>query len=274
MVDVVRKTTKVFPRSLRRTSLRGLLLFILLWALGVGWFANVKQRASRQQVIVERLELVLAVVDYDYEIDEEGALTYREAPGPRWMQRLLGENCFATVVSVWFAPGSTAKNGDLEALCHLPHLTRLELRNTQIDEGGLDHLREAPQLESLDLSSLPITDRGLVPLAALQDLKWLALDNTLVSDRGLQSLKRLERLEGLRLAGTGVSDAGLVHLKNFPNLSYLCLSDTTISDTGLRHLKALTGLRYIALDGTRVTGAAVRELERSLPSCQVFHKPD
>jgi Leucine-rich repeat (LRR) protein len=72
----------------------------------------------------------------------------------------------------------------------LPHLTSLNLDDTNMVDESMHHLAELTQLEYLNISSSYVTDTGLVHLEGLTNLKTLNLVDTKVTDAGVAELQK------------------------------------------------------------------------------------
>ncbi len=97
---------------------------------------------------------------------------------------------------------------DLKPLAKMPHLTEVDLGETEITDKGLAHLKGLPNLTRLDLNKTAITDKGLAHLSKLQNLTYLNLYGTQVSDAGLKHLTDLKSLRNLYVWQTEVTASG------------------------------------------------------------------
>ena len=197
------------PKRKRRWyqfSLRTLMIFTLICALGAEWLGRKLEHKRREQHAVETLVKWGGEISYDYEI------AHVSPAGSNWLRSLLGENFFNEVEFVDLSR-IAATDDDLENLRRFPQLQELHLNVTWISDGGLEKLKELTRLRTLDLSGTKISDVGLPSLKGLTSLRWLELTNTDVSDGGLASLKDLTQLEWLDLSETKVTDAGVNDLQ-------------------------------------------------------------
>ena len=192
-------------------SLRTLLIFALIAALGCAWLGRKIERKRREQAIVDAIRERGGVVEYDY--------INGEPSGPAWLRWLLGDNLFDDV-------------------------KRARIRH--VDEATLGGLAEMTRLRRLDLNNTNMTDDGLAHLKGLTQLQWLDLDNTQVTDGGLVNLKGLIQLQNLFLAKTKVTDDGLVNLKALNELQRLFLFNTKVTGAGVADLnKALPNCKIM-----------------------------
>jgi hypothetical protein len=199
------------PKRKRRWfqfSLRTLLIFMMVCAVGAAWIERKLERARQQQEVVDRIMKSGGRLSYDYETSDA------TPPGPKWLRQLVGQCFFSEVVAVDFSRCANITDDDLRQLKLFDRLARLRLRETNI------------------------TDAGLVHLSELTQLKDLCLAQTSISDAGLKNLKELSGLQELDLWDTNVSDAGLADLNGFAQLRELTLPlNNRISDTGIEAIQ-------------------------------------
>jgi Leucine Rich repeat len=278
------------PKRKRRWlqfSLRSLLVFTAIVAVGCAWLGRKIERKRRERVTVAAINNHRGTVFYDSQITLLGKHTpSAERRGPEWLRKVLGENFFSEVKSVSFPAGANVSedifenvqvfteletldlvfckevtDAGLEHLKGLTQLQRLVLHRTQVTDTGLEHLKGLIQLQTLDLSSSNVTDAGLENLKGLTQLQILVLDSTKVTDAGLEHLKGLTQFQKLGLGATQITDAGLEYLKDLTQLQVLDLRNTIVTDAGLETLKGLTRLQTLILSGTNVTGSGLANLK-------------
>jgi hypothetical protein len=255
------------PKRRRRWfqfSLRTLLIFTVIIAVGAGWLGKRFEQKRKDRETVAAIVKLGGTVAYGYQTDDLRA----EPPFPSWLRDFLGENFFSDVDSVWLR-NATDVNAGVAHLKGLPRLRMLNLWNTKAGDDTLLHLKEVPQLQELNLDETNVTDAGLLNLKGLTHLQGLSLARTHISDSGLASLKGLTQLRILIIDNTTIGDAGLENLKGLTQLHTLILIHTQVSDGGLENLKALPQLQELDLTFTNVTDAGVKELQKSLPNCTI-----
>ncbi|MCY2995297.1 MAG: hypothetical protein NTY19_46660 [Planctomycetota bacterium] len=154
-------------------SLRTLLLLMLLFGVGLGWFAReVRQsRAYRQAVMAADIARMEAE-----------------------KQRMAAEQ-----------QGMVAAVAQMEA--------ERAARKTVAEKAELEIQQLSGRVTGLDLSSTKVTDAGLIHLEGLTQLQTLNLGSTSITDAGLAHLKGLTKLQELDLSSTKVTDAGVAELK-------------------------------------------------------------
>lgn len=133
--------------------------------------------------------------------------------------------------------------GQLHALAVFPHVRRLRLAGSNLDNAQLRWIAERWN--------------------ALQEL---GLHHAGIDDEGLQTLDQFEGLSILSLrALAGLSDAGLETIAGLPQLEQLFLVDNRITGRGLASLVALTHLQVLDIRGC--TAIAADDL-RPLADCR------
>ena len=191
------------PKRRRRWyqfSLRSLMLFMFVCAVGFGWVGKKLEATRREQVAVAEIEKL------------GGSVWYHEIVGPDWLVLLVRK------VQGVFLTDAPVTDAELVHLKRLAGLETLYLDGTQVSDEDLVHLQRLANLELLDLDGTQVTDAGLLHRKALPDLKVLALRSTRVTDTGLVHLKELTGLEDLYLHDTQVTNEGVEKLqKALPN---------------------------------------------------------
>jgi hypothetical protein len=165
-------------------------------------------------------------------------------------------------------------------------VTRLDLADTAVTDGGLKVVARLKNLETLDLSGTSVTARGLKELGGLKKLGLLELGERQLGDANLRALRQAGLLHVTSAAGRSrprtpadvkefslvespVTDAGLKELADMKNITRLDLRDTQVTDAGLKELAGLKKLTTLFLKGTQVTEAGVAELRQALPNCTI-----
>src|SRR5438309_753827 len=103
-------------------SLRSLLIFTVICAVGSTWLGKRIERKRIERQVVDAIVKLGGGVHYDCGFDPSGRLIQdSEPPGPWWLRQLLGENFFGDVTDVRYGP--TAEPRDLSRLTELRDLT-------------------------------------------------------------------------------------------------------------------------------------------------------
>jgi hypothetical protein len=199
------------PKRKRRWyqfSLRTLMIFTLICAIGAGWFGRRMEQKRKERAAVKAITKLGGNVVYDYQAEKGAA-----PPGPKFLRDWLGEDFFTDIASVQIHAQDAGR--DSEWLIPVEEVT---LKDSHFIETGLAYLKSLPNLRTLSLSGKRITDNELTRLSGLIKLKTLSLAGADVGDAGLAKLKCLSALESLNVRKTRVSDAGVIELqKELPN---------------------------------------------------------
>ncbi len=183
-------------------SIRSLLVLVLVVALLCSWLALEMRAAKRQKEAIGEIQKSGVCVEYDWQVlrgnSAVPATAKEEAPEPKWLCTLLGDDFFANVVA--------ARRGVVATI---------DGSTTHFHLGGtataLHHLKAFRQLRSLDLGGVRVADAELETISGLTQLQFLYLRGTEITSTGLEHLKGLRRLQELCLTGTKVADAGVEH---------------------------------------------------------------
>ncbi len=209
------------PKPKRRRfqfSLRSLLIFTVIVAVGAGWLGRKIEQKRREREAIAAIRKLGGVVHYDYDGRDflsppPDSPQNAEPFGPAWLRSLLGDNFFSEVTSVRFVRDNLTDDR-LRDIEPLPQLRSLYLPDSQITDAGLTHLESLSQLETLVVESRGITDAGLEHLKGLAKLQRLILPMTpQITDDGLNHLKGLTRLEWLNVRGTGITLEAVARFK-------------------------------------------------------------
>ena len=141
---------------------------------------------------------------------------------------------------------------DVEALCDIPQLKFLSLRNCDsVSDGTVVTLGKITQLMGLDLGGCDfITDDGLEPLMSLQELRTLSVARCKrLTHDGLLYIGYLYNLRHLDLSGLeNLFGYGLDSLSQLNELWWLNLTgNKNVTDDGLKCLTSLQSLKLLGL---------------------------
>jgi Leucine-rich repeat (LRR) protein len=153
------------------------------------------------------------------------------------------------------------RGSGLVHLRHLPSLTFLSLKTSQLDEGVLAGLAGCERLQSLGLDDTNVTDADLEKLPVLPELRDVWLNRSLVCDDGLAHVARLPKLRKLILTGINLEGPGLAHLAKIPSLEYISLKHTRCNASCMPLIGQLTQVTSLGLDDTPVTDAGMEHIE-------------
>jgi hypothetical protein len=238
------KRESVRPKRKRRWlqfSLRSLLMLMVVCAFASAWLTRKVAQKRAEREAAEALAKAGASVMYDYQRGPAPPT----APGPKWLQNVLGADLFNSVEQVHFIGRDKLLAG-----------TR-----GNVTDDDLRNLPALPDLKTLGFTLTPkITDAGLANLKGLSGLRWLAIGGTGIGDAGLANIKGLSRLESLFLGGNQITDAGLTDLQGLAQLHELSLGEDHVTDDGLINIEPLKQLKYLTLRNQKFTDAALKHV--------------
>jgi hypothetical protein len=231
-------------------SIRGAMLLILFFGLGLGWLGRAVHRANEQRRAVAAVRKSGGMVLYDHQFSAPRGRPNPSGWGwvPTWLRDRLGDDFFHDVKTVQFF-SRPVTDDDLAPLATFDRLEELSISGSPITDAGLRHIAGLGELRTVSLfDDRGLTDAGVAHLAGLTKLRTLALDNAGLTDAGLAHLGRMTDLETLMLQGTRVTGPGLAHLGRMPNLKKLY---TPADEVGMAHIGRLTGLQELYAYDTR-----------------------
>ncbi len=182
-------------------SLRGLLVLMLLVALGLGWLMPQWRQVWLEDRVAEEIRLAGGTVFR--ESDFSWIIPAPEPPAI-WRTWLIGANAGNPVSTAILAPDSSPEI--LKSLKHLRGLHALYLEGMRVRDDHIEHLLAMSELEVLDLSATDITDLGAMRLASLSNLEALSLNHTAITDRTLEAFSDTS-LESLDVDDTDITMA-------------------------------------------------------------------
>ena len=239
-------------RRFLRFSMRGLIVLVLLIAIGMGWLVR---SAQIQRDAVAAIHEAGGQADYHLLRDTAGTTW-----APNWLVAYVGIDYFDHIRQVTLNQDAT--DAELANVARLSGLEYISASSTRVTDKGLEYV---------DTPSTRVTDKGLVCLSGLTTLQSLELPNSRITDAGLAQLNGMTNLGLLDISGCQITDIGLAHLKGLTKLGGLLLDDTSVTDAGLVHLKGLTNLGALYLRSTQVTDEGVNQLRATLPKLKIAH---
>jgi internalin A len=194
-------------------SLRGLLVLMVVVALGLGWIANERREVWLENRAVEEIERLGGdVTRGDNSKSSHNADDPFGGPIPEglsWQQRLFGESYNRPVVCVSFPPGTGPEA--LGSLKRLRAIWAIGLTGARIGDEQIPHLLECRDLTAVHMNATDVTDDGVKQLATLPDLDTLLLDHTGVTDDVLAALSQ-KALIDISIRDTDITPEGAARL--------------------------------------------------------------
>lgn len=157
-----------------------------------------------------------------------------------------------------------------DALRGLVGLTELIVEEGVADDAMAGIVATLPHLERLVLRKSPLNDEGFRRLADCRQLRDLNIPGAACSAEGVRSLTGLATLRALRLGGDGLVGHEVCEaIASIGSLRSLHLIDVPIGDRGLDVLGTLPDLRNLYLDGAGVSDGAWRRYFDGHPDVHV-----
>ncbi|PQO27078.1 hypothetical protein [Blastopirellula marina] len=264
-MDVSVENSGKKKRSWRlRWSLRVLLVFVALVAIGLGWVsyqmrvgylhddvaANLTEVGGR---VAWKLTRTVRIMPHSSQTPGGGqtfffgVATRKIKAGPDWMQSLGVEPAFQRIEYAYFHDKSPEKLARfLLEIERLNRIAGVHLSQAPLQEEQLEHLLAQVEMEGLGIGETTIGNRRI---PSLQDtkLKFLSVSNTPFSDMLLDDLP--------------------------DSLTYLDATSTKITDDGLPKLIRLKNLVSLKLALTPTSEAAIDALRQKMPWCTIEWEP-
>jgi hypothetical protein len=168
------------PKRWYQFSLRAMVVAMLLCGCVLAPIAYEHQKARNQHAAVAALERRGGYLGFDSTTRPRSAA----------MRLLLGDDKFAHLSAVDFAPESKITDADLLHLRPFAHLRYVGLDGMPVTDASLAELGSKTTLVELSLKQTKVTDEGLLHLASLTNLQLLWLEGTSVTDAGVEKLQR------------------------------------------------------------------------------------
>lgn len=170
-------------------SLRAMLLAFLVAGPLIALMHHSVYRAAVQRRAVAAIERKGGSVFYDYQFQEDGDMKQwsPSPPGPAWLRRIVGDDCFREVTHV------TLKRGGLDQLASLRSMENLSVPSSllQGDDPNIGSLRGLARLRRLWVEDDSGPCDGLVALLSqLTQLRQLCISQTLLTKKEVGELKK------------------------------------------------------------------------------------
>jgi len=247
-------------------SIRGVLAFILVLALWLGWLVH---QARQRREAVAAVKQFGGWVHYDYEfapgpvvvpegnnlwMTSWGKLTPGRTPwASPWLRRSLGDEYFTKIAHVSLfvdiqkgqasaAPYGKTAEDVLAKLATQSSVRTLQIGGRHATDQGMESVGQMTGLEELIIfPAREITDDGVAHLGKLRNLRIILLSQAKLTDAGLRTLGSLPNLEEIMVDGQGFSDEGLTALRGLAHLKVLSLGggQDRVTEVGRRKLQAL-----------------------------------
>jgi hypothetical protein len=256
-----------------RLSVRALMLLVLAFGCGFGWYVH---RVHVQRDAITAIERAGGKVYYGWQLmripipPDYGDLTPNKAGRPRWPKWLTDRVPPDYYSSAKLAMVLGPADPIMPQLGQLNQLEEVDFYPGRKDrtalgptDAGMVHLRNLTKLRHLKLGvhtgggavGSKITGAGLVSIAACTRLWFLELEGIPLTDPDLAALRGLTDLRNLMIDSPNVTASGLVHLKGMTRLQRLELALTGVES--LEPLRSFAGLENLILAMTPIDDAGL-----------------
>lgn len=244
--------TLAIPTRRRRWfqfSLRTLLLMMLVFGCGLGWFTAKRRQAQQAWKRIsdaEKVNIVLSAADDNHttgHIWHEGT----------WLEERLG---IALPSPLGSAVVKTSRNPtpELQELAKFPELTDIWLEVENLTDEQLAPFAGEKRLTTLQIGWSPLRGTGLAYLAgndSLEDLRLLHCEY--LTDEAIYSIPKLPSLTQLTIENCPLTGVSLGHLATAcPNLKTLVLDDAPIKMEGLQEIGTLHSLKSLTINHVEI----------------------
>lgn len=171
--------------------LKWLLLFVAVLSAPLSWLGWKLEEKRRERWAEKELGKFSVAIMLNYVTDEDpfGDVESPPPPGPAWLRRLFGDDCFVHVESVCCWESKLDPDINLD---HVSGPAREGMSdNPPLNDGALVYLRYFPNLRELSLDGSEVTDAGLRHLYSLSRLESLDLKDTKVSAGAVANLRKM-----------------------------------------------------------------------------------
>lgn len=225
-------------RWLPRISLRVVLLLLTVFAVAVGYYANL---VHRQRQAIAHIRAKGGEAFYPHDVIDSDMLPVPERTS---LRLLLGEDWAVPVVVALVGDSAhTVQADDLRILSALPQLQILHIEQNPADAlPTADEFRvldELPRLHRFGITAHTIPAHVLAAIRESTQLRGLFLDAR-IDDAGFEELARFESLEELHVSTLGASADGVAHLTECRNLKRLKLTTGSLFITDTLRAKLLS----------------------------------
>lgn len=221
-----------------RYSLRGLLLLMLLAALGAWWVRIALDDLNAEHDAILKLQAARVSI-------------YTRPAQPQWFWRIVPRSIAHDPVRAWnlSAGGNNPplNESQMRLLARLRGLKQLNISDLGITDDDLSACAGMTDLEDLMLANCrKLTHDGLRHFANAGKLLSLNLWLTPIDDGAMEVISRFTRLQSLRLLYTHVTDASMPQILSLKRLMILDLP-RGVTSRGLRGIDALGQILHLGV---------------------------
>lgn len=169
--------------------------------------------------------------------------------------------------------GCGVDNSKMSLLRHIPHLSKVTLSNSTLDDSGAAALSKCQQIESLNVSWSNITAKSVPYFTAMPNLKYLEIGGVSLTPFAIKDLANDTRLKNLDLRGiVGVDDDGFAPMVD-SNLLFLNVESVPIGDKAAAYFGRMRNLFAISIGGTNISPRGVAALLMNGKAKTIMYTP-
>ena len=273
-------------------SLRTLLLAMLVFGCGLGWFAD-KRRKSQQAwapiraIHADGLHFLLDGVPGGVSNGSQNEKWLGiDLPRPPRTAVVEGERISSNTISQlvklsslenvrlnrgWYASTSLESMDTIIApLSKLPNLHTLRISDRKFTGSGLRHFVGRANILHLDLTyCFSFKGEGFACLSEFTKLKTLDLSYTGGDDSNIGLIRNLESLEVLDLRSTKFTETGVFLLLGLKSLRELHIETVHYNDVNYFRLAEIKSLKTVSIGPRNLSGEDVNKLRKLRPGISV-----
>lgn len=270
-------STKQRPKRRRwlTFSIRGLMVLVLIAAIGMGWIASMRTQHQREKAIANQIEALDGTVQWNSRSVSSRMLD-PFSPEPtqyeQWRAWLLGDDVDSRINRVIFEKACPAElfaelhnlealtelmivNGSVsdascEAISNLASLTDISLVDTEISAKQLEKISSLPNVNHIYITHASVTKENVKLLAKFPNLTTLSICSSQIPAEGLACLRVAKNLSSLTLEADynrSSSTAELSGLASLTQLEHLQIGEFPISDKDLEAIGAIRSLQALQI---------------------------
>ena len=250
--------SKPAPKRRFRFQFSLLTFLLLVTAIGSGmgiWMGYVQPVRNQWAAVKPLLERGARVETSPSEI-------------PDWMKSVLPVGQTDNIEALFFKNTNARKSDDLKCLARLPHLKRLYLECSGLDDAGVAWIADCPTIERLAVWANPnVTNRSAAVLASLPNLKLLDVHRTSMDWHAMIELQNNPQLKVIHsFTFQHIYNSEIETMAKIDNtLKWLCIKDANETSIS-RATKLFPKLKLIQVDRIESVNLSTVKIIASQPS--------
>ena len=169
---------------------------------------------------------------------------------PDWMKSVLPTGQTENIEALFFKNTSKLKSDDLKCLARLPHLKRLYLEQSGLDDAGVAWIADCPTIERLAIwRNLKITNKSVETLVSLPNLKVVDVHETRMDWRSMIEFQKKPQVKVIQyFQYTSADSSELETMAEFNNETWLLSISGTNATSIPKAMRLFPNLRMLNLD--------------------------